>query len=290
MFLFELALELGERSPLVVARAHEMGMTEVSATSQLTPDQVQALRAAYGRVPPPPPPGYPAQGPVASPAGPGSSGDSKPFAMVALAVVLLAVVGLFGYMLTHQETQSVAASDAEAGPGSDATTTTTVPCRAGGAVGAVGASSLRSVDGGDGDTKEDCGPSGGLTTTSTTLPADPLDLPKDKDDFCTSSRSAIAFEQRMVDVVQPGEIGPIRDVILQGRDQWHTDVETMIASAPPRLSVSLELYRHVYTDLLDPVQPDTSDENLARLFLYARTTDLTHASYEVTDAMSTNCK
>ena len=55
MMLYELALELGVRSTVLLDRAQAMGM-DVSATGPLTAEQVQELRSAYGVTKPHPQP------------------------------------------------------------------------------------------------------------------------------------------------------------------------------------------------------------------------------------------
>jgi hypothetical protein len=77
VYLYELALELGERSSDLADRARALGF-DVGAGSTLTPEQVTALAPhRFGAPPPPPPPGAtafatgPAAGPLEmAPAGP----------------------------------------------------------------------------------------------------------------------------------------------------------------------------------------------------------------------------
>lgn len=69
MFLYELALETGERSPDLVARAHRLGLTGVGPGTLLDPAQVSLLRGNGAAVPPPPPPSRHQAGPWAAPPG-----------------------------------------------------------------------------------------------------------------------------------------------------------------------------------------------------------------------------
>lgn len=299
MFLYELAIDLGIRSPDLVARAIELGLTGIGPSSHLSPEQVQLLRASYGKggpvAPPPLTMGGPAGGPAGSSGGPG--GGLSPVAIAAIVVVALLVVGLFTFMLTHKSDNTTAvASDSSVPDGGS--TSTTEPCIEGASgvsgIGAVGEST--SGDRADlpacGDVAGGLGSDGLVTTTA--LPADPIDRPRAKRDFCKAARSAMAFEARMVEAARAADsdltaLHNLRDVMLVGRDQWRADVVVMIATGPPRLDISLELYRRTYSDLLNAITPRMSDLELARAFIATQGTDLRHAALEITDALVSSC-
>jgi hypothetical protein len=59
MLLYQLAMELDERSPDVAERAEALGLGTVGPTSELTAEQIRTLRAAYGKTDP-----GPVEGPV----------------------------------------------------------------------------------------------------------------------------------------------------------------------------------------------------------------------------------
>lgn len=100
MFLYELAMELDERSPDVAQKAEELGLGTLGSTSELTAEQVQALRAAYRKAAPGAAPdgwGAPESdaAAVAPPvAGPGRSGKAQKLVVVGALVVAVAIGGL----------------------------------------------------------------------------------------------------------------------------------------------------------------------------------------------------
>ncbi|MEO6627383.1 MAG: hypothetical protein ABIP03_02305 [Aquihabitans sp.] len=299
MFLYELAIELDVRSPELMARATELGMTGILTTSHLTPEQVRELKASYGRGGPPPPPPPPGVGGAPTHGAPGANGggERNMVAMAALAVVLVVVVGLFAYMVTNGSDEPT--GTAQTVGTSAKTTTTTEACQPGDGgtgIGAIGetvdtsdpTSGLPSCDDVAGGLGSD------VESTTSTLPGDPIDYPRDKRKFCIAARSSMLFEQAMVEAATSAQseaaaLHGLRDVMLNGRNQWRADVVTMIATGPPRLDVSLELYRSTYSALLDGVRPDMADLDLARLFVLTRGADLRHAAVEIDEAMKTNC-
>lgn len=104
MLLYELAVELGQRSPDLADAARELGLGELGPASELDAAQVAALRSRFGPAvsaavdgglrapadwgPPPAPP------PAAPSSGPGFSRGQ----LVAIGAVVLAVVALFAFM------------------------------------------------------------------------------------------------------------------------------------------------------------------------------------------------
>lgn len=113
MFLYELAMELDERSADLAERAEAIGLGTLGPTTELTAEQASALRAAYRRpLPGAPPGGVPAAGPPASwgpPTGaplttssPARSGGRPQTAQLAIiGVVVLAALAGFGYMFMN---------------------------------------------------------------------------------------------------------------------------------------------------------------------------------------------
>lgn len=111
MFLYELAIELGERSTDVCEKAETLGIGTLLSTSELTRDQVAAIRAAYHRPPPggvtPPaapgaPPaawGAPPPEPSGAPGGAGTGSRAGQFAAIGLVVAV--VLAGFGYMVVN---------------------------------------------------------------------------------------------------------------------------------------------------------------------------------------------
>lgn len=107
MFLYELAIELDERSTDVCAKAETLGLGSLLSTSELTRDQVAAIRAAYNRPLPGSQPGAagappaawgpPTAPPPGKPAGSGTGGRVGQFAAVGL--VIAVVLAGFGYMV-----------------------------------------------------------------------------------------------------------------------------------------------------------------------------------------------
>lgn len=111
VLLFELAMELDVRSAEMADAAPALGLEGLTPTSELTPEQVQVLRARFTKVPVAPGPGGPSNSSSYRPPnwGPPAGAAIPPpaplprrgmgagqIAMIVVAVV--AVVGLFGYM------------------------------------------------------------------------------------------------------------------------------------------------------------------------------------------------
>jgi len=102
MQLYQLAMELDERSPDVAERAEALGLGSVGPTSDLTPEQVATLRASYHKGEPAGPP-IPDMGPFTRPTEPQEPAakppkaprTASPRARKAVAVAA-AVIGLGG--------------------------------------------------------------------------------------------------------------------------------------------------------------------------------------------------
>jgi hypothetical protein len=107
MYLFELAIELDERSTDLAEAAPELGLEGITPTSELTPEQVAALRAKFVKVPAAPSPNSSSAGsspyrpvqPSVVPSAPailteptGRSG----MGLGQLVLVLLAIAGVLG--------------------------------------------------------------------------------------------------------------------------------------------------------------------------------------------------
>ncbi|MGN6695050.1 MAG: hypothetical protein ACTHN0_12825 [Aquihabitans sp.] len=102
MYLYELAIELGERSADIVEKAEALGIGPILATAELAPEQLQALRAAYRSAAAPAPPGPattdaaapPPQQAVAAPA-PQAPRSRTPLVIGALVVAVIALAAFF---------------------------------------------------------------------------------------------------------------------------------------------------------------------------------------------------
>lgn len=126
MFLFELAMELGERSADMADAAPGLGIEGVTPTSELTAEQVEAFRARFTKAAvasgPTGSPYLPAHGAPAHPVAPllpppvdpggGSGIGIGQIVLIALAVV--GVIGLFTFMFrtgkSDQERREIAAA------------------------------------------------------------------------------------------------------------------------------------------------------------------------------------
>ena len=78
MYLYELALELGQRSTDLADRAAQLGFVGLGPSSVLTPEQVAALRGAVPATPPPPTFTGPGPSAPATPPPPPFSGQPAP--------------------------------------------------------------------------------------------------------------------------------------------------------------------------------------------------------------------
>ncbi len=316
MFLYELALELDVRSVVLLDRAHALGM-DVDPTSQLTAAQVEQLRAAYGK-------GRNQASPiVGDPVGAAGSSETSwgmP-AVVAMVVAGLVVVLMIGYAVTNSDSGETVTAAAAPDDDDDAVTTTTEPCdtsASGIGVDAIGQDTTATTapeaadpdgtaadatdpaapsEGDDpqaaGGTLPPCDVAGGLSddeiAAPTTEAVDAIDTPRDKREFCKAAISALEFEARMFEAADAYSLGPIRDVMIEGRDRWKIDITIMTAAAPPRLDVPLERYRIVYTNLLDAATPDADDYELAVRFNQVLRTDLEYYAIQLTQTIAENC-
>lgn len=141
MHLYELAMELGERSADLAEAAPSLGLEGIGPTSDLTPEQVAGFRARYAKAPVAAgpagssggssyqmpatwgPPG--GGGPLLPPPSPPSGGSGMRLGqMVMIAAAIVAVLGLFAFMIKNggadeQRLQKIAATppeDTDLGP------------------------------------------------------------------------------------------------------------------------------------------------------------------------------
>ena len=293
MMLYELALELGVRSTVLLDRAQAMGM-DVSATGPLTAEQVQELRSAYGVTKPHPQPALDPTQTITE----NRFGNLGTGPLLALVGAGLVVVILIAYMITSSGSDDGGGGDVAAGGGSDtveAVSTTTEPCdpSSGIGVGAIG-QAPGSTAAPAGDALPPCSVAGGLSDdaidgTTTTVAGDPIDVPRDKDEFCKAALSAMDFDTKMMEAATAETIGPLRDTILQGRDRWRSDATIMVATGPPRLDVAMDRYVRVYSNLVDSVTPEVDDYTLAVHIITTFRTDLNYYAAQIGDAINTNC-
>ena len=104
MYLYELAMELGERSADIADRAEALGLEGISPAAEVTPEQAQAIRAAYskGQVTPDPAGGSPLAGaPVAAAAKPKKPRDPRTTQRVAIAIAVAAVLGGLAFFVSQ---------------------------------------------------------------------------------------------------------------------------------------------------------------------------------------------
>ena len=290
MLLYELALELGVRSTALLDRAHALGIY-VDQTSVLTPAQVEELRSAYGK----------GRGTAsvhgAEPIPALDIDSSKPMgtgAIVALVGAGLVVVLLVAYMFANSGDDG--GSTVAAGGTTVATPApTTEPCdpSSGIGVGAIGAGDgAEAADEGSG--LPPCSVAGGLvddgTTATTELDTrDPIDIPRDTREFCKAAIAATEFDTKLFEAANPESLGPIKDVIIAGRDKWRADATIMSVHAPPRLDVPIDRYIRVYSNLVDSVQPGDDDYELAVHIVNVFRTDLNYYAIQIGEAVTENC-
>jgi hypothetical protein len=291
MLLYELALELGVRSTALMDRAHALGIN-VSSTDPLTPEQVARLREAYGKA------RHAPQAPMAAPTDV-VLGDKRPLSTGALLAVVgagLVVVLLVAYMVTNSGgddggTTLASGDDVEA-----ESTTTTEPCdpASGIGAGAIGQGTATTAAGATAEgALPPCDIAGGLSgdtiETSTTVAVDPIDVPRNTREFCKAAIASMEFDTKMIEAANLESLGPIRDVILQGRDKWRIDATVMSANAPPRLDVAMDRYVRVYTNLVDSVTPEADEYELAVVIMDTFRTDLNYYAAQINESINANC-
>ncbi|MCU1370829.1 MAG: hypothetical protein JWO77_2023 [Ilumatobacteraceae bacterium] len=124
MHLFELAMELGVRSAEMAEAAPSLGFDDVTPTSVLTPEQVQAFRTRYAPAPsavqgastaypgvqPAAPTDWGAPPPVPTGSGGGGAGGAggggggRVVQMAVIGVAVVGVLGLFAFMFANSGT------------------------------------------------------------------------------------------------------------------------------------------------------------------------------------------
>ncbi|MGN6693129.1 MAG: hypothetical protein ACTHN0_03050 [Aquihabitans sp.] len=137
MHLYELAMELGERSADLADAAPSLGLADISPTSDLTPEQVAVFRARYAKAPVGAPAssgaayqapatwGPPGGGGAPLPPPPPSRGSGMPMGQVVLiAGAIVAVIGLFAFMAKNGGPDQKRLEQIASTPPDDSTITT----------------------------------------------------------------------------------------------------------------------------------------------------------------------
>ena len=284
MFLYELALELGDKSGELAELAATLGIEGLGAPSELTREQVQQIRAAKlghaapGAIPPPPPPigspmaagaATPTTGGVPGPAmwappgealvpppaappsagsippppppvGPGDPSPHLPFAaepkfgrtqMAMVAAVVVLMVGLFGYMVTHSGPDAAAKQRVDAANERDrnepaptvaatvATTTTTEATPA--------TTPTTTADGYD--------------VIGDPVPGsdEPSSAPKDLFDYCNGYQHLSAFLVDVARIQTDTSITSTKALIDQNRANIELGLDRLVGGGPPSMAGDL---------------------------------------------------
>ena len=236
----------------------------------------------------PAPPWGPA-GATASPGGPGAgtAGDtSRRGQWIAVGVLAPFLVALFAFMFTNsgpdrsrrQELSAPATSVAPARPeivgGLDGSGERTDPKPSEAAT--IPAPTTTTCEGRPArvqraqpaSTAADCGEPAGPEAPITpeggggATPGLPPDRVVDSIAFCRGAIGLTAFELQLSAAVARGEEGGLRKAVLDGRDQWHRDVQEMTNSGPAELRPDLLSYEAAYSAFVDAVGPETSDAEI----------------------------
>ena len=233
-------MELGERSADMAEAAPALGFEGLTPTSEITPEQAAALRARFSKTPVPPAGALGAAADAAAPAawgappgappsaGPAGSGGSKG-PIVAVAVVVVAVIGLFAFMMTnsgpdHEREQKLAA-DAAAHDAKDKAAYEAA-AKASGDVPTVTAPP---------DSANRSGP----------------DAPIDADKFCSGATKMGRFEDGLVAPAQAQDWPALARAVSDHRTEWNQSVDEMKAFGPPKIRSALDAYVASYGSLLD---------------------------------------
>lgn len=118
MYLYELAIELGERSSDIADKADALGVGPILAATELSPEQLRALRGAFGKGEAAPPPATTvvlgATGAAAPPAAPQPKAPRNR-SLLAVGALVVAVAALAGFFLMQtkpsEEREQEIASD-----------------------------------------------------------------------------------------------------------------------------------------------------------------------------------
>lgn len=215
MHLFELAIELGERSADMAEAAEALGFEGITPTSELTPDQVQAFRARYAKAPAvgggpaggsayQPPPSWgapPGAAPAPVPSGPGGSLGIGQIVLIALAVI--GVGALFAFMVRNSGPDEQQRQQLDA--------------------------SARQHESEIADHNAAAAKSG---------PDDPRDLAT----FCASLQSMYEFSQDQVARLDQDDLDGTRKIVVAGYEQWNQDLAALKAAAPPNMDDDIAVY------------------------------------------------
>lgn len=181
--------------------------------------------------PAPPPPPKPKVAPDGStPTGPGGLGRGQ---LVALGVVGLLVVGLFGFMIANTgpdkgKEQELAAKERELEADLERTTiapttTTTEP-----------------------------------QATTTDEPAQDAYSVVDKDKFCAGGVAVATFELRLMAAMADQDFAELSSLVRDRRAGWERDVEVLKAGAPPIYVNDIEMYAAADIKFFDAVASSSS--------------------------------
>jgi hypothetical protein len=212
------------------------------------------------------------------------AGGSSRFSRVQvglIAVVAVAVVALFGFMVANTgpdegRRRALAVDDGPVVPacaGSDAAVcnpSSTVPG------GRTDAGRPGEADGGG----EDPG------VSATTLPAW---APSDADAFCSGARGTTAFDLRIMAALLEEDVVRLRTVITQDADAWRRSVDALAAGAPRSAQDDVALYRSQMEGLIDAVGTSTSLADFRARFGADRARLLDAAANGMHPAISRNC-
>jgi hypothetical protein len=285
MFLYELAIELDQRSADLVDAAESMGFGRLSSAAALDAAQVAALRSRFGPAgaPPPPlgaapgpnafaPPGLdlPPAPPMGPPAGPPLGGFAPPpppppppgagaaasvgaaegAAMgrgqrIAIGVVVVAVLGLFGFMVANSgpdEARERELAEAERDapeptafePSSTEPSSETAPATA--------------------------------SDEPTTTFAQDLTAPVDVPTFCEGGDLVIPFEVRLWAASFDRDLAEMQELVRDRRTEWRGALDLVSVGGPPALVDEVQRYEDGYEQWFDAIEASASyDEVFTRM-------------------------
>lgn len=175
--------------------------------------------------------------PPAAPASPTNADEDEPrFArsqVAAIAVAVVLVVGLFGFMVANtgpdkEREQEIASGEAAIQAEIKATTTTAPTTTA---------------------------------TPTTEPPAQDVYEAVDVDKFCEGGLRISTFELRLAAGLLDGDMGEVQDLVATRRADWRTDVDLLAQGAAPTYLNDIEKYRAGYEKFFDAIASSSTVED-----------------------------
>lgn len=301
MYLYELAMELGEHSNALAERARQAGVADAGPSSSLTPAQVAILRGAPQAppagagpawIPAPPPPGTatagtgPAPLPPGLPASPG--GDNRQRLVIGAVIVAVVVAGLALFLVATPDTaarrRDLAARNAVV------EAQTKIEARA---YKAKVTKQLQELDrlrkAEEAREAERQREREALRAANRTVPVAPAPQVVDAAAFCQGNIELAGFELRMAADALEQKWDVLAQTVAENEGRWRTGADRMVAATSGQLQQDVELYRSSYLDLMEGIRTASSTTEVQQAFLDLPYREVFRAAGHINQAAFDTC-